>query len=258
MADVYKFQLLRYCPNKLSEEFYNVAILLYDLDGKLLDARFTPDFLRLRCHPLADVEFLQQLKQDFENRRLVGEGFSDYVEDLRRHLSQGLHISDEKAFEGGDLLQEIERLARTYLATPKRSEVRPEEERTGTRRWILGRLRDTFRLYHVLERIDAEVPVGSFVSPRFSFQVDYAYRPNGRTHYLHALSLHHDMSDAPRLCFVFDRIRAQRGDTAVMTAVVDDNLPADTRELLGSSLIRPCPVAKLDELALAVREELGL
>lgn len=258
MADVYKFHLLRYSPNRLSEEFYNVALLLYGPDGKLLDARFTPDFKRLRCHPLADLEFLEQLQADFENRHLAGEGFSDYVEDLRRNLSQVLHLSEEKAFEGGDPFQQIERLAGAYLATPKRSEVRPLEAPAGTRRWILGRLRDAFRQYHVLERVEAEVPVGSFVSPRFSFQVDYAYRPNGRTHYLHALSLRHDMSDAPRLCFVFDRIRAQRGDAAAMTAVVDDSLPLDTRDLLGSSFIRPYPVSKVDELALAVREELGL
>ena len=96
------------------------------------------------------------------------------------------------------------------------------------------------------------------MSPRFSFHLDYAYRPNGRTHYIHALSLHHDMSDAPRLCFVFDRIRAQRGDAVALTAVVDDSLPTDTRELLGSSLIRPYPVSKVDELAMAVRGELGL
>lgn len=256
--NIYKFQLVRYSPNRLSEEFYNVALLLFHPDGKLLDARFTPDFLRLRCHPLADIEFLRRLKDDFENRRLGGEGFSGYVEDLGRNLSQVLHLSEEKAFEGGDPLQEIERLAQTYLATPKRSEVRPVEAPAGTRRSILGQVRERFRLYHVLEHLEAEVPVGSFVSPRFSFHLDYAYRPNGRTHYIHALSLRHDMSDAPRLCFVFDRIRAQRGEEVALTAVVDDSLPADTRELLGSSLIRPYPVSKVDELALAVRDELGL
>jgi len=258
MPDLFKFQLVRYSPNRLSEEFYNVAILLYGPDGKLAEARFTPDFKRLRCHPLTDVEFLERLRDDFEARHLAGEDFTSYVEDLRRNLSQGLHLSEEKAFLGGDPREEVERLAATFLATPKRSEVRPEEERPGTRRWILGRLRDTFRLYHVLDRLDADVAVGHFVSPRFSFRVDYAYRPNGRTHYLHALSLHHDMNDAPRLCFVFDRIRAQRGDADAMTAIVDDSLPADTRDLLASSRIQPCPVSKLDDLALTVRQDLGL
>jgi len=256
MADVYTFQLVRYAPNRLSDEFYNIALLLYGPGGGLIDARFAPDFLRLRCHPLADLEFLHQLKQDFENRQLAGEGFAGYVEGLRLNLSQGLHLSEEKAFEGGHPVEEIERLARTYLATPRRSEVRPVEVLPGTRRWIHGRLQETLRMYHVLERLDAGVEVGSFVSPRFAFQMDYGYRPNGRSRYLHALSLRHDMNDAPRLCFVFERIRG-RAD-ATLTAVVDDSLPEDTRELLGSSGIEACAVAKLDGLALAVRQDLGL
>jgi hypothetical protein len=256
MAELYRFQLLRYSPNRLSEEFYNVGVLLYGPDGRLSDARFAPDFVRLRCHPLADLAFLQQLKDDFESRQMEGAGFPEYVEELRRNLSQGLHVSEEKAFLGEDPREEIERLSRTYLATPKRSEVRPAEAAPGTRRWILEKLRDALRLYHVLDRLEADVPVGRFVSPRFSFQIDYAYRPNGRTQYLHALSLHHDMSDAPRLCFVFDRLRSQA--EAALTAVVHDSLPPDTRDLLASSRIDLCAVSKLDELAMAVRGDLGL
>lgn len=256
MPDVFRFQLLRYSPNRLSEEFYNIAVLVYGPDGKLADARFAPDFNRLRCHPLADLAFLQRLKDDFENRQLQGAGFAGYVEEMRTHLAQGLHLSEEKAFLGGEPRQEIERLAATFLTTPRRSELRPAAPAPGTRRWIQAKLREALQLYHVLERLEKEVAVGRFVSPRFSFQMDYAYRPNGRTHYLHALSLHHDMSDAPRLCFVFDRVRAQQA--AALTAVVDDGLPADTRDLLRSSSIDLCAVSKLDELAMSVRADLGL
>jgi hypothetical protein len=255
MPELFKYQVIRYSPNRLSEEFYNLAVLLYNPDGRLVDARFTPDFKRLRCHPLADLEFLDRLKDEFEAHQMEGEGFPAYVDELRQNLSQGLHLSEERAFLGGEAREEVERLTQTYLATPKRAEARPEEQRPGTRRWILGRMRETFRLYHVLERIQAEAPVGSFVSPRFSFHMDYAYRPNGRTHYLHAVSLHHDMNDAPRLCFVFDRIRSQTD--AALTAVVHDDLPQDTRDLLESSSIRSCLVSRLDQLALDIRDELN-
>ena len=257
MAELYRFQMVRYAPNRVSEEFYNVAVLLYGADGKLVDARFAPDFARLRCHPLADLDYLRQVKEEFENRKLAGEGFSQYVEQLRLNLSQGLHLSEEKGLLAEDPLAEMERLTRTYLATPRRSEGRSGGAEPGTRRWIQERTRESFRLYHLLERLETEVQVGAYVSPRFSFRVDYACRPNGRTHYVHSLSLEHDMTDAPRLCFVFDRIRG-RQTGAAMTAVVADQLPGDTRELLGSSDIRPCPVSQLDELALALRQELGL
>ena len=151
----------------------------------------------------------------------------------------------------------MERLAKIYLVTPRRADLgRAAEPRPGTRRWVLGRMRQTFELYHLAGRLEAEVPVGAFVSPRFSFHLDYAYQPNGITKYLHAVSLEHDMADAGRLCFVFDRLRARA--PAGLTAVVADGLPEDTGRLLASSRIEPWPVSRLEQLALSVREELGL
>jgi len=260
MSHAYKFQLLRYAPNRLSEEFYNIAVLLYAEDGRLLDARFTPDFSRLRCHPLADLPLLRQLKEEFENRLLEGESFSGYVADLAKNLSQSLQVSEEKFFllaeNASEPAAEVSRLVRAYLATPKRSEVRLAETSPGTRRWTLARMRETFRLYHLHERLQSDVAVGSYVSPRFTFHIDYAYRPNGAIRYIHALSHRHDLVDASRLCFVFDRIRAQA--PAELTAVTAGSPPEDTRALLESSHIRPWPATRLDNLALAVRQELGL
>jgi len=252
---LFKFQLLRYAPNRLSEEFYNIAVLLYGSDGRLVDARFAPDFLRLRCHPLADLPFLRSLREEFEERRLAGEGFSGYVDELTRNLSQSLQLSEEKSLLAEEAPAVMDRLKGTYLATPRRAELRTGEAPPGTRRWIRTRLEETFRLYHVLERLDRDVAVGTYVSPRFSFRVDYAYQPNGHNCYIQALSMEHDLQDASRLCFVFDRIRAQA--PAEMTAVVGDNLPADTRGLLETSQIRPFPVGRADQLALAVRQALG-
>ena len=54
---------------------------------------------------------------------------------------------------------------------------------------------------------------------------------------------------------MFDRIRS-RAPTA-LTAVFDDTLPEDTRELLATSEIRPWAVSQLDELAIEVRRNLG-
>ncbi len=253
---VYRFRLLRYAPNRVAEEFYNLALLLYSGEGRLLDARFAPDFQRLRCHPLADLPYLRELRKEFDERRLAGEAFTGYVTALVENLSQGLQITEERAFLGGEALEEMERLAGVFLATPKRREIAAGAPAEGTRRWVLGRMRHCFEIYHLLGRFDADVEVGSCVSPRFRFHLDYAYKPNGHTHYLQGLSAQHDLNDAGRLCFVFDRLRAHQ--QVRMTAIVGDALPEDTRELLASSQIRPWPVSKLDELALAVREELGL
>ena len=236
MLTTYTFRLLRYSPNILSEEFSNIAALLYDPAGRLLDARFTPDFLRLRSHPLADLPYLDALRQEFEDHRLTGEGFSDYLAALLENLSLALHVSDEKSFLGEDPRREIERLARTYLTTPRRPSERPAAALPDSRRAILSRMRAIFEQHRLTEHLQSNVAVGTYVSPRFSFQIDYAYKPNGVTHYLHALSPKRDIQDAGRLCFVFDRIRLQT--PAQLTTVVADALPDDTRTLLESSHIQ--------------------
>lgn len=256
MAEQFRFRILRYAPNRASEEFYNIAVLLYGPRGNLVDARFAPDFLRLRCHPLADLAFLHELRREFEDRRLAGEDFSGYVEHLAADLSQSLAMSEEMGFLGEDAVQEMERLSSTFLATPRRREIRDAASAPDTRRGIQHQMRATFRLYHLLERLESDVPVGGAISPRFRFHIDYAYRPNGDTHYLHALSLKNDLSDASRLCFVFDRLRAQ--NAARLSAVVADKLPDDTEGLLRASQIEPWRVSRLDELAVAIRTEMGL
>ncbi len=256
MTDLYHFRLLRYTPNILSEEFCNIAALLYDVEGRLLDARFTPDFLRLRSNPVADLAYLDALREEFENRRLMGEGFSEYLAALVENLSLALQVSDEKSFLGENPLREIERLARTYLTTPRRRFARAAAALSESRRAILRRMKDVFEQHQLTEHLQSNVAVGAYVSPRFSFQIDYAYKPNGVTHYLHALSPKRDVQEAGRLCFVFDRLRVQTPTR--LTAVVADALPEDTRALLESSQIHPWPVSKLHELAEAVRNDLRL
>ncbi len=52
----YQFQLLQYMPNLVSGEHVNIGVLLYNKEGRLLEARFARDFQRLRGHPLADMD----------------------------------------------------------------------------------------------------------------------------------------------------------------------------------------------------------
>ena len=92
----YAFHLLRYVPNIVSAEFFNVGVFLYGEDGGIIDARFAPDFRRLRCNPLVELDYLAALRDEFEEQRLRGEAFSQYVDRLRQNLSNYLQISGEK------------------------------------------------------------------------------------------------------------------------------------------------------------------
>src|SRR5262249_32727943 len=157
-----------------------------------------------------DLPYLDALREEFESRRLLGEGFSDYVAALLENLSLALHVSDEKSFLGGDPRREIERLTRTYLDTPRRRLERATAAALPeSRRAILHRMNDAFEQHQLIQHLQSNIAVGSCVSPRYSFQIDYAYEPNGVRHYLHALSPRRDVQDAGRLCFVFDRLRVQ-------------------------------------------------
>lgn len=258
MPDGYRYRLLRLAPNVLSGECYNVAVLLYDLEGRLLEGRFAPDFARLRSNPLADLEYLGHLRDEFEERRLAEEGFSAYVEDLTRNLSMGLQLTDDRFLMGEDTKAEADRLSQVLLATNTPSlEIPPAEPARDSRAWVRLQMRQTFRAFHLLERLREEVDVGHYVHPGFRFPLDFATRPNGAMRYFHAVSLQRHVAEAFRLASVFDRIRAI-DDSARLTAVLADEAPADTLKLLESSAIEPWRVSHLTDLALAVREEMGL
>jgi hypothetical protein len=261
----YSFQLLRFVPNLVSEEHFNIGVFLYDAAGDMLDARMAGDFRRLACHPLVEMQYLEALRNEFEERRLAGEGFSLYAEQLMKNLSTGLQVSKPKAFWGQDPVTEIERLYSTYVATPSRPEMRAEDGGLvpGTRRALRHRMQETFGRYHLLANgkgLQPEVSV-NYGGPRLRFTFDYAYQPNGSAKYVHGLALRNDVNDAAKLCFVIERLRGQTGGGASavsLTAVLDDGIQDDTRELLESSEIVTCPLAKLDELALEIRNDLGL
>jgi hypothetical protein len=79
----------------------------------------------------------------------------------------------------------------------------------------------------------------------------------GAARYVHGLALNDDLNRAEKLCFVYERLRAQENG-AGLTVVLDDGIQDDVRELLESSKISSCQAARLDELALAIRGDLGL
>ena len=257
----YQYQLLRYVPNLVSGEYVNVGVFLYDGAGRMIDARFARDFRRLRCHPLADLEYLTALRNEFEEQRLLGEGFSDYGQALQRDLSLALQVSDQRVFWGAEAGAEIERLYRAYVATPSGPRNGAPDIPSGARRALRRRMDETFGRYYLFAnggRLRRDVSV-NYGGGRLRFAFDYGYQPNGVTKYLHGVALRNDVRDATQLCFVLERLRGQEDAGAVsLTAVVDDEVPGDTLDLLGNTGIAAWKASKLDELALAVRKDLGL
>jgi hypothetical protein len=260
-ASEYRFELLRYVPNVVAGEVFNIGVLLYDSAGRLLDARFANEFRRLRCHPLADLDYLHALRNEFEEKRLGGEGFSAYVAELKKNLSNSLAVSAASAFRGEEATAEIERLFTSYVATPLPAgrEADDNEPQPGSRRALRRRMDDVFRSYHLFAnggRLQRDVKV-NYGGSRLQFSFDYAYPPNGSAHYLHGLALNDELNRAEKLCFVCERLRA-RDQGVSLTVVLDDGIQQDVKELIESSRIASWEARRLDELALAIRGDLGL
>ncbi len=249
----WRYRLLRYVPNIVSGEFYNLAVLLYDADGVLVDARFTREFKRIACHPLADVHLLERLREEFEERLLSGEGLGDYLAALDKRFARSFDFSPPKAFLGGGAPAEIERLYRQLVADPPRlrAESEPAPPRPGTRLYLRGKIDDAFaarRLFDLGVEKDREVRYGP---DRAVATFDYAYRPNGREQYVHALALENDLQETMRLGFIKSRLEA-----AELSVVVDERAQGDVRGLLQEADIGVWTEPQLGELAAQVHAQL--
>lgn len=258
-AGLCRFRLLRYAPSVVSGEFYNVGLLLYDAEGRLIDARFTPDFDRLRCHPLVEMPYLRALRDEFEERRLLGEGMTEYATELEKNLSASVTLSEPVAVvDVADIAAEAERLVGTYLATPPRRVEADAEPTQGGRRWIRARMRDAFDKQGLLNggglRGDVEVQYGG---PRLTFTFDFGYASrDGADRFLHALGSRAELERASQLGLVFERYRAGGRENASLTVVGNDAGDEAARDLLLSCGVAVEPVGAVDRLAERVRAEL--
>ena len=260
----YSFQLLRYVPNLVSDEHFNIGVLLSNNAGQILDARFASDFRRLECHPQVDMVYLEALRSEFEEQHLLGESFSVYAEELRKNLSTTLQVSEPWTFWGGDAAKEIERLYQAYVATPQpeRGAAEEREPAPGTRAYLLGRIDQAFRQYGLLGNgrgLDRNARV-SYGAPGYRFTFDYAYPPNGVKKYVHGLALLHAESDAQKLRGVYHDLSRFEESPVDLTVVVDDGVDGQVAHYLEGDQkeITTHPAAELETLARQIRTDLGL
>lgn len=250
----YQFRLLRYAPT-LSGEFYNVAVVLYDAAGRIVDARFAAEFDRMRCNPAVELGLLESLRNEFEEQRLLGEGFRAYLEVMCKNLSDSLEITEQKPFDGGDAAVELDRLTATYLATP--SGLTPGQGAVTGRRAVRLMMAGAFERHGILGpglvREGLEIP---YAGTRLTFRFDFGYETRGEQKLLHALGGRSAVQEATRLGFVMERLRDQQPARS-LTAVHEEELVDEALELLELSSIPSLPISEVEPLAVRIREELN-
>jgi hypothetical protein len=262
-----EYFLVLYVPFPREELRLPIGLVFVQDGGRSVRYGLTRDWHAVRClDPRADLTFLRELPSYFEGliarHRHAGEKSAG--SSLRMELSQmaesGLgivRIATPRGVETEDPAREFDRLFDQQVAGWPVPASR-SHPRTGSRRWIQHQLRQALDSSSIRSRFRSNVPVEEFTAPGDRFHLDFSYRPNGTTKYLHALSLEHDWNQSKVLSFTFERIRARF--PAALTAIVSDRHPDHPsaracRQILEDGGISLCPTEELDGLVRRIEQE---
>jgi len=264
-----EYFLVQYVPFPREDLRLSIGMILLEENGTWVRHAMTPDWKAVRClDPSADLRvlnslpgFLGQIVNEHPHSGPASKNDSLRLALLRMAESNlgKIQIAAPRGVETEDPEREFVRLFDEHIASRRATAVRPAP-RQGSRRWIQSRLRQALERLRLGEGIRENVGVEEFTASGDGFRIDYSYRPNGVTKYLHALSLEHDWNQAKVLSYTFGKIRARI--PAAMTAVVADanpSLPAapSCRQILLDSEIAIQPLSDLESLVDQIQMELG-
>lgn len=260
-----KFFVLRYAPDAIKNEFINIGLVLLPPTGGA-QVRFTHDWSRVRClDPEADLDVLQALEGDLRDKLREMNGDHDFI--LRRiqdSFSNALQASEFQACLAESAVAEADELARIYLEHARRKQSRD----LSTRQTILQRMQQEFETVGVWPLMEKRISVSRYTRSGDPLKIDCGYSPNGTVKLFHAVSLATDINAAKVLAFSFPRlaegIHKSTGKQALLTAIVEDNLPVDdesvsfARETLLQQEIHIASVIEMPAIAIVAAKDLRL
>jgi hypothetical protein len=271
MADVEQYKecslfLVQYVPDVVRGEFLNIGLFLFSPQENYLGCLFTDDFRRIkRFHPQADLEFLRELQQDFEQQiDEHSDELESYVGWMEQSFSNLVQIAPVRACLLRDPSAEIQDLFNRYVGARIEGPLPVD-----TRVRIKQRLRLSFVRAGLWGHPEFErnIRAARWTQPKDPFTFDFGYRPraiagkpNGHIKFIHSLSLKRDVELAKVLVYTMDHVR--RSEPAELTAVVDGRAAGDDEEatlsqnILVEAGISIQPIALADQYAQSIRHEL--
>jgi hypothetical protein len=268
-----EFQLIRYVPDPVKNEFVNIGVLLRAAAGEQSVLRFTRDWGRVRClDPDADTQMLEALEIEV-GHRLKSETASHprpIMGLLQESLSNGIQITESKAYLAESFLAGLEDLMRLYVDTPRRERSQRRSGRTA----LHGAMRARFEEAGVWTLMRKQISVAAYTRAGDPLRIDCGYRPNGVVRMFQAISLESDADDAKLLAFSALGLRdgVKRVETAdlELTAIVEPirqaegDEPSEDRivlyrfgvEIMEEHTIRVMTSADLPRIAETARREL--
>jgi hypothetical protein len=269
-----EFQLIRYVPDPVKNEFVNIGVLLRAAEGGQSVLRFTRDWGRVRClDPDADTQMLEALEIE------VGQRLATPPADHRRpivglledSLSNGIQITETKAYLAETFVAGLEDLMRLYVDTPPRGRT----QRRSGRSALHAAMRTRFEEAGVWTLMRKQIAAASYTKPGDPLRIDCGYRPNGVVKMFQAISLEADADDAKLLAFsalsMIDGVKRVEQAKLELTAIVEpirqteqDEEPSEERilqyrfgvDIMEEHKIRVMTSTQLPGIAETARREL--
>jgi hypothetical protein len=194
-----EFQLIRYVPDPVRNEFVNIGVVLRAAGGEQSALRFTRDWGRVRClDPDADIQMLEALEIEIGHRLRFSPADDPrpVMARLEDTLSNGLQITETKAYLVETFLTGLEELMRLYVDTPRRE----RSQRRGGRSALVAVMRMRFEEAGVWALMRKQIAAADY-APGDPLRIDCGYRFNGDARMFQAISLESDVDDAKVLAF---------------------------------------------------------
>jgi hypothetical protein len=273
-----EFQLIRYVPDAVKNEFVNIGVVLRANGQSQQSAvRFTKDWSRVRCiDPDADTVMLEALEMEVARRleapptQADGSDSRPVLAVLEDSLSNALQITESKAFLADSFIAGLEQLLSLYVDPAKRE----RSSRRGGRAAIHAVMRTQFERAGVWTLMRKQIAAAAYTKPGDPLRIDCGYRPNGLVRMFQAVSLEGDSEAAKVLAFSAEGIKlgVARVENASLelTAIVEpirkseEDEPGEDRiaqyrfavETMEEHAIRVLTISDLPRVAETARREL--
>ncbi len=217
-----EFQLLRYVPDAVRNEYVHIGVILREQGSREPAAvQFTRDWRRVRClDPEADTALLEGMESELR-RRFEAEPDGKLMRLLNEALSLNVQMTAAKAYLAESLPAGMEELMRLYVEPPPREKT----QRLSGRAAIQARMRREFERAGVWELMRKRIAASDYTRPGDPLRIDAGYRPNGVIRMFHAVSLEPGVEMAKVLAFSSAglRIGVERVEKAglELTAIIE-------------------------------------
>jgi Protein of unknown function (DUF3037) len=270
-----EFQLIRYVPDPVRNEFVNIGVLLRAAEGGQSMLRFTRDWGRVRClDPDVDTQMLEALEIEV-GQRLESQPANHprpITAVLEESLSNCVQITESKAHVAETFLAGLEDLMGQYVDSPRRE----RSQRRGGRAALQAAMRTRFEEAGVWNLMRKQIAAATYTKPGDPLRIDCGYRPNGLLRMFQAISLETDADDAKLLAFsalgLIGGVRRVEHAELELTAIVEpirqgesesENLSEDriaqyrfAVEIMEEHTIRVMTSSDLPRIAETARREL--